>query len=176
MDREAWRTAIHGVAKSQILLSDWTELNWMYTCQLDHKEGWAPKNWCFRTVVLEKTLEISLDIREIKPVNPKGNKPWILIWRTDSETEAPILWPSNVKSWLTGRYLDPGKDWGHEKKAATEDRWLDGLIDSTDMSLNKLWTQWRTRELGMLQSMESQGQTGLSAWTTIICEIIHICR
>ena len=73
---------------------------WMW--ELDHKKGWAPKNWCFWNVVLEKTLESSLDCKEIQPVSPKGNQSWLFIGRTDAETEAPILWPPNVKNWLTG--------------------------------------------------------------------------
>ena len=81
---------------------------WMW--ELDHKESWASKNWCFWTVVLEKTLESPLDCKEIKPVNSKGNQPWIFIGRTDSEAEAPILWPPDVKSWLTGKDPDAGKD------------------------------------------------------------------
>ena len=96
---------------------------------LDHKEGWALKNWCFWTVVLEKTLESPLDSKEIKPVNPKGNQPWIFIGRTDAE--APIFWPPDVKSQLIGKVLDTGKDWKQEEKWATEEmdgwlRWLDG--------------------------------------------------
>ena len=89
--------------------------------ELDHKEGWAPKNWCFWTVVLEKTLESSLDCKEIKPVNPKGNQPWIFIGRSDAEAEAPILWPPDAKNWLFGK--DPGarKDWRQEEKGMTED-------------------------------------------------------
>ena len=87
---------------------------WMW--ELDHKEGWAPKNWCFGTVVLEKTLESSLDRKESKPVNLKGNQPWILIGRTDAEAEAPILWPPDVKSRLIGKDPDSGKDWGQEEK------------------------------------------------------------
>ena len=100
--------------------------------ELDHNKGWAPKNWCFWTVVLEKTLESPLDWKEIKPVNPKGNKPWIFIGRTDAETEAPISWPSDVKSQLTGKDPDAGKDWGQEEKGTTEDEmvgchhWLNG--------------------------------------------------
>ena len=82
------------------------------------REGWVPKNWCFRIVVLEKTLESPLDYKEIKPVNPKGNQPWIVIGRTDAE--APILWPPDPKSWLTGKAPDAGKDWGQEK-GVTED-------------------------------------------------------
>ena len=87
--------------------------------ELDHKKGCAPKKWCFRTVVLEKTLESLLDCKEIKPVNPKGNQPWIFIGRT--EAEAPILWPPNGKSWLTGKAPDEGKDWGQKEKGVTED-------------------------------------------------------
>ena len=92
---------------------------WMW--ELDHKEAWAPKNWCFWTVVLEKTLESLLDCKEIKPVNPKRNQPWIFIGRTDAETEAPILWPSDVKSRLNGKDPDAGKDWKQEDKGMTED-------------------------------------------------------
>ena len=81
---------------------------WMW--ELDHKEGRAPKNWCFWTMVLEKTLESHLDCKEIQPVNPKGNQLWILIGRTDDEAETPILWPRDTKSWLIGKHPDPGKD------------------------------------------------------------------
>ena len=86
----------------------------------DHKESWALKNWCFRTVVLEKTLERPLNCMEIKPVSPKGNQPWIVIGRTDAEAETPILWPPDAKSWLIGKDPDAGKDWGQEEKGATE--------------------------------------------------------
>ena len=106
--------------------------------ELDHKEGWALKNWCFQTVVLEKTLENPLDIKEIKPGNPKGKQPWLLIRRTDAGAEAPILWPRDVKNWLIGKDTDPGKDWGQEEKGAQRIRWLDGISDSMDMSLSKL--------------------------------------
>ena len=88
--------------------------------ELDHKEGWAPKNWCFQIVVLEKTLESPLDSKEIKPVNPKGNQPWLPTGRTDAKAEAPILWPHDVTSWLTGKDLDAGKDWGQEEEETTE--------------------------------------------------------
>ena len=88
--------------------------------ELDHKEGWVPKNWCFQTVVLEKTLESPLD-SNIKSVNPKGNQPWIVIRRTDAEVEAPILWPPDVKSQLIGNDPDTGKDWGHKEKGLTKD-------------------------------------------------------
>ena len=100
--------------------------------KLDHKEGWAPKNWCFSTVVLGKTLESPLDSKEIKPVNLKGNQSWRSVERTDAEAEAPILWPPDAKNWLTGKDPDAGKDWRQEEKGMTEDEmvgwhhWLDG--------------------------------------------------
>ena len=94
----------------------------MYRCESwTIKKGWAPKNWCFWTVVLKKTLEIPLDSKEIKSVNPKGNQPWIFTGRTDVKAEAPILWPSDMKSRLIERDRDTGKDWGQEEKGATED-------------------------------------------------------
>ena len=86
---------------------------------LDHKEGWALRNWCFQIVVLEKTFESPLDSKEIKPVNPKGNQPWIFIWRTDAE--ALILWPSDENSWLIGKDPDAGKGWKQEKTGVTDD-------------------------------------------------------
>ena len=88
--------------------------------KLDHKEGWALKNGCFQTVVLEKTLKSPLDSKEIKPVNPKGDQPWRFIGRTDAE--APILWPPDGKSWLIGKDPDVGKDWGQEEKGMTQDK------------------------------------------------------
>ena len=92
---------------------------WMW--EMDHKEGWAPKNWCFWTVVLEKTLESPLDCKEIQPIHPKGNQSWIVTGRTDAEAETPILWPPDVKNWLTGKDPDDGKDWRWEEKVMTAD-------------------------------------------------------
>ena len=89
--------------------------------ELDHKEGWALKNWCFRIGVLEKTLESPLDCKEIKPVNPKENQYWIFIGRANSEAEIPILWTRDVKNWVLRKDPDAGKGWGQEKKGATED-------------------------------------------------------
>ena len=106
---------------------------------LDHKESWVPKNWCFWTVVLEKTLESPLDFKEIKPVNPQGNQPWIFILRTDAEAEAPILWPTDAKNWLTGKDPDVGKDWRQDVMGTTEDKMVGGITDSIGMSLSKLW-------------------------------------
>ena len=93
----------------------------MYGCELDYKEGWAPKNWCFWTVVLEKTLDSPLDCKEIQPVHPEGDQSWVFIGRTDVEDETPILWPPDVKSWLIWKDPEAGKDWGQEEKGATED-------------------------------------------------------
>ena len=89
--------------------------------ELEYKEGWTLKNWWFWTVMLEKTLQSLLDCKEIKPVNPKGNQPWIFIGRTDPEAEAPILWPPDWNSWLIRTDPDAGKDWRQEGKWATED-------------------------------------------------------
>ena len=103
---------------------------WMW--ELDYKENWMPKNWCFWTVVLEKTLESPLNCKEIKPVNPKGNQSWVFTGRTDVEAETPTLWPPDVKSWLIWKDPNAGKDWRQEEKGKTEDEmigwhhWLDG--------------------------------------------------
>ena len=103
---------------------------WIY--ELDYEESWVPKNWCFWTVVLEKTLESPLDCKEIQLVNPKGNQSWIFIGRTDAEAEVPILWPPDVKNWLIGKDPDAKKDWMRKEKGMTEDEmagwhhWLDG--------------------------------------------------
>ena len=94
--------------------------------------------WCFWTVVLEKTLESPLDCKEIQPVNPKGNQSWIFIGRMAAEAEAPILWPPDVKGWPIGKDSDAGKDWRQEKRGRQRIKWLDGIINSIDMSLSKL--------------------------------------
>ena len=98
--------------------------------ELDYKESWVLKNWCFWTVVLEKTLESPLDCNKIKPVHPKGNRSWIFIVRADAEAETLILWPPDAKNWLTGKDPDAGKDWKQEEKGMTEDEmigWHQGL-------------------------------------------------
>ena len=101
--------------------------------ELDYKEGWAPKNWCFWTVVLEKTLENLLDCKEIKPVNPKGNQS-VFIGRTDVEAGTPILWPPDLKNWLIGKDPDAGKDWRGWQRM----RCLDGITNSMDISFGRL--------------------------------------
>ena len=93
----------------------------MNGCELDYKESWAPKNWCFWTVVLEKTLESPLDCKEIQPVHPKGDQSWVFIGRTNVEAETPILWSHDVKNWLIWKDPDSGKDWRQEEKGTTED-------------------------------------------------------
>ena len=125
--------------------------------ELDHKKGWALKNWFFWTVVLEKTLQSPLDCKEIKPVHPKGNQSWIFFGRTDTEAEIPILWPPDVKNWLTGKDPDPGKGCRLEEKGTTEDEmvgWHHRLNGPEFEQTLGRW--WRTGKPGVLQSMGSQ--------------------
>ena len=124
--------------------------------ELDYKEGWALKNWCFWTVVLEKTLESPLDCKEIKSVNPKGNQSWIFIGRTDAKAEALILWPPDVMTWLIRKDPDAGKDLRQEEKG-TRGRggWMASLTQWTWVcASSRRW--WRTGKPGVLQSMGSQ--------------------
>ena len=124
--------------------------------ELDHQECWGPNNWCFWTVVLEKTVESPVDCKEIKSVNPKGNQSWIFIGGTDDEAEAPVLWLPNAKSWLIGKDPDDRKDWRQKEKEMTKDEmvgwhhWLNGQ----EFEQTGRW--WRTGRPGVLQSMGSQ--------------------
>ena len=136
--------------------------------KLDHKEGWALKNWCFQTVVLEKNLKSPMDCKVIKPVNPKGNQPWIFTERIDAE--APILWSLDVKSWLTGKDSDAGKDSEQEEKGMTEDEivgWHHRLNGQTQWSLSKLLEMVEDREAWCASVHGvSKSQTWLRNWTT----------
>ena len=138
---------------------------WLW--ELDYKESWAPKNWCFWTVVLEKTLESPLDCKEIQPVHPEGNQSWIFIGRTDTEAETPILWPPDAKNWLIWKHPDAGNDWRREEKG---DRGWDGWMASPTQwtwvwVISGSW--WWTGKPGVLQSMGSQSQTQLNNWTEL---------
>ena len=123
--------------------------------ELDYKEGWVPKNWCFWTVVLEKTLESPLDCKEIQPVHSKGDQSWIFIGRTNVEAETPILWPPDAKSWLIWKDPDAGKDWGQEEKGTTGDGWMASPTRWTWVSVNS-GSWWWTGRPGVLKTIGSQ--------------------
>ena len=143
---------------------------WMW--ELDYKKSWALKNWCFWTVLLEKTLESPLDFKEIQLVLHKGDQSWVFIGRTDVEAETPIIWPPHAKSWLTRKDPDAGKDWGQEEKGTTEDvmagwhHWLDAHEFG--------WTPGvgdRQGGLACCSSWFAKSQTRLSNWTELILPI-----
>ena len=137
--------------------------------ELDYEESWMPKNWCFWTVVLEKSLESPLDCKEIQPVHPKGDQSWVFIGRTDAEAETPVLWPPDAKSWLTGKDPDAGRDWGQEEKETTEDEMVGWHHRPTWQTW--VWVDsgswWWTGRPGVLRFMGSQSRTRLSIWSEL---------
>ena len=143
--------------------------------ELDCEESWALKNWCFWTVVLEKTLESPLDCKETQPVHPKGDQSWVFIGRTDAEAETPILWPPHAKSWLIGKDPDAGRDWGQEEKGITEDEMAGRHHRLDGMSLSKLWKLMIDSEAwhAAIHAV-TKSRTQLSDWTELNCSKMRI--
>ena len=153
--------------------------------ELDYKESWALKNWCFWTVVLEETLESPLDCKEIKPVHPKGNHSWIFIGKTDAEAEAPILWPPDGKSWLVRKDPDAGKDWRQKEKGTTEDEmvgwhhWLTGHEfeqapgDGEGQGRLARCSLWGQKELDTTEQLSNNGSLSVIYTHSLLANILH---
>ena len=132
--------------------------------ELNHKEGWIPKNWCFWTVVLEKTLESPLDCKEIKTVNPKGDQSWIFTGRSDAKDEAPILWPPDAKRWFIGKDPDAGKDWRQEEKRTRGwGGWMASLTRWTWVwASSRSW--WWTGKFGLSAAVHVVAESNMTEW------------
>ena len=136
--------------------------------ELDYEESWVLKNWCFWTVVLEKTLESPLDCKEIQPVHSRGDQSWVFFGRTDAKAETPILWPPHVKSWLTGKDADAGKDWGQEEKGMTEDEMAEWhhRLDGREFEWTRDLVMDREAWCAAVHEV-TKSQTRLSEWTDV---------
>ena len=152
--------------------------------ELDSEEGWAPKNWCFWTVVLEKTLESPLDCKEIQPVLSEGDQPWDFFGRNDAKAETPVLWPPHAKSWLIGKDSDAGRDWGQEEKGTTEDEmagwhhWLDGCESEWTLGVGDgqgglaCCSSWGHKESDMTERLNWTELNNLLYW---LCQSLWLC-